>query len=327
MNPAFSDEAWQAYVASQPVVDTQAAALEELDRLGPFQTGPGATTTQEGVDALTAFVLEAEPPPPEEEQELPLDVQRALQARRAYDAKVLAALDAPLAGRAAPRPRAVSCSVAEYDPDDLLAHPPEDGDVLLFVGNAGTGKTMACDRHGLAEALVYQEEHSVVHKNKKPLRLARAEWAHSLEHHCKKGNLHQVAYVLGRWPSFENMTQEDVAREFPFLAASDGVDKMRAEFAQKLAEEYLVNNVVHGFWFGRRDDWRVRVFLFSGTTRQLKRAHRSAPAIAVVGFDRNLSSSDAAVLVSGIRARKRWLRVARHARVVAAAVAVLRSLW
>ena len=143
----------------------------------------------------------------------------------------------------------------------------------------------------------------------------------------KEGNLHQVAYVLGHWPSFESMTQEDVGRKFPFLTASDGIEKKRAEFAKKMAEEYLVKNVAHGFWFGRRDDWRVRVFLFSGTTRQLKRAHRSAPSIAVVGFDRNLSSSDAAVLVSGIRARKRWLRVARHARVVAAAVAVLRSLW
>jgi hypothetical protein len=62
-------EAWQAYVASQPVVDYNALALEENARLGPFQTGPGCTSSQEGSDALTAFVLAAEKPPPEKEKE------------------------------------------------------------------------------------------------------------------------------------------------------------------------------------------------------------------------------------------------------------------
>ena len=68
MNPAFSDEAWAAYVASQPVVDYDALALEENARMGPFQTGPGCTSSQEGSDALTAFVLAAEKPPPEKEK-------------------------------------------------------------------------------------------------------------------------------------------------------------------------------------------------------------------------------------------------------------------
>ena len=259
-----------------------------------------------------------------DERLLPPDFQRAIQATREYDRAVVAALDRPLAGRAVPRPRSVSCSVAEYDPDDLIAHPPEDGHLLLFVGNAGTGKTMACDRHNLAEAVVYGGEIYSLHASNDHARATRAEWARSLEHHCKEGNLHQVAYVLGHWPSFERMTQEDVGRKFPFLTASDGIEKKRAEFAKKVAEEYLVKNVAHGFWFGRRDNWKVRVFLFSGTTRQLKRPYGSASEIPVVDVKRN-RNSDAAVLVSGIRARKRWLRVARHARVVAAAVAVLRA--
>ena len=62
-------EAWQAYVASQPVVDYDALALEENARMGPFQTGPGCTSSQEGSDALTAFVLAAEKSPPEKEKE------------------------------------------------------------------------------------------------------------------------------------------------------------------------------------------------------------------------------------------------------------------
>ena len=70
MNPAFSDEAWQAYVASQPVVDYDALALEENARMGPFQTGTGATSTQEGIDELTAFVEKCTKRPAEEERDV-----------------------------------------------------------------------------------------------------------------------------------------------------------------------------------------------------------------------------------------------------------------
>ena len=70
MNPAFSDEAWQAYVASQPVVDYDALALEENARMGPFQTGTGATSTQEGIDDLTAFVSKGTKRPAEEERDV-----------------------------------------------------------------------------------------------------------------------------------------------------------------------------------------------------------------------------------------------------------------
>ena len=70
MNPAFSDEAWAAYVASQPVVDYDALALEENARMGPFQTGTGATSTQEGIDELTAFVTKSGKRPAEEERDV-----------------------------------------------------------------------------------------------------------------------------------------------------------------------------------------------------------------------------------------------------------------
>ena len=70
MNPAFSDEAWAAYVASQPVVDYDALAHEENARIGPFQTGTGATSTQEGIDELTAFVTKSGKRPAEEERDV-----------------------------------------------------------------------------------------------------------------------------------------------------------------------------------------------------------------------------------------------------------------
>ena len=263
----------------------------------------------------------------ERERQLPPDFQRALQANRAYDRAVLAALDSPLEGRAALRNRVVSCSVAEYDPRYLLEKPPEDGDLLLFFGNPGLGKTVACDRHRLAEANVFQQANFTVDASDGATRIAMAEWARSLEHHCRAGNLHQIAYTIGRWPSIGRMAQAALRRRtYPFLAERDDAEELCMEHARKVAEAYVVNNVTKGFWFGRRDNWHVRVFVFfHGTTKFLKRPRSCKPEFPVVGVGGSLRL-DVGVLVSGIRARKRWLRVGRHARVVAAAAAALRSL-
>lgn len=236
----------------------------------------------------------------EEEVGLAPEIQKAMDEVSAFNKAVVNANNSPVNGPAKPFKKTVLLCMNEYDPEILERDPPTDGDIIVFFGGPGLGKSLACKRHALVEYDCVPKHCRSLSKHQNPDLATVCEWSHVLEVCCKEKSLHKLVW---------SMTTD----------SSDG------NAYEKMADQCFVQNVKRGFHFGYILKWRVRVFLFNkSSARHCKRLRETKEAPTRLRFPS--FSDEADVITKAIVARKRWMRVARFARLVGKAVLAFREL-